>query len=440
MTHRKFEARGLAVPSGRISRLARFGTMATGIAGGMLVDGARHLARGEKPRASDLLLTPANAMRVTRQLAHLRGAAMKIGQLMSMDAGEMLPPELSEILGHLRAEAHYMPEKQLRAVLTLQWGKNWMERFESFPFTPIAAASIGQVHRARTRDGRDLAIKIQYPGVRHSIDSDVNNVASLLKMSGIMPKDIDVVPMLAEAKRQLHEEADYTREGQCLARFGALLEGETAFVVPRLHEDLSTASVLAMDHVSGVPIESLVSADQEVRDRVMRLLIELLFRELFEFRMMQTDPNFANYLYDTTSQRVVLLDFGATREFPEEMTEQFRRLMRAGLDGDRAAVRAACLDIGFFTETTPERYQNGVLDMFALSMEPIRNGGVYDFSNSDVAMEMRDMGMALGAEREFFHIPPMDTLFLQRKFGGVYMLASRLKARVDVRAAMEAHL
>ncbi|KAA5607425.1 AarF/ABC1/UbiB kinase family protein [Roseospira marina] len=434
------KSRARTVPSGRLERVARFGGLASGIAGTMAWNGARQMASGTRPQARDLLLTPANARRVADQLAHMRGAAMKVGQLISMDAGDMLPPELAEILGRLRSDAHFMPGSQLKTVLTKAWGATWLKRFAKFDTRPIAAASIGQVHRARTVDGRDLAIKVQYPGVRRSIDSDVNNVATLMRLSGVMPKTLDITPMLDEAKRQLHEEADYAREGHYLQRFGALLADAPEFVVPRLYTDLTTTDVLAMDYVEGVAIDTLATAPQATRDRVMAQLIGLVFRELFAFRMMQTDPNFANYRYQPESGRIVLLDFGASREFAPGMATQFRRLLNAGLDGDRAAIRATLLDIGFFAEATAAHHQDSMVDMFELSMEPLRRPGAFDFANNDLALRMRDAGMALGHDRDFWHIPPMDTLFMQRKFSGFYFLASRLKARVDLRGIVEPYL
>jgi predicted unusual protein kinase regulating ubiquinone biosynthesis (AarF/ABC1/UbiB family) len=181
-----FDQSTMAVPSGRGSRLARLGWMATGIAGSMMAEGARQLAQGNRPKMSSLLLTPANARRVADQLAKLRGAAMKVGQLVSMETGDLLPPVLAEILARLRSDARAMPKSQVTSVLEASWGKGWERQFKHFSYTPLAAASIGQVHRAQTRDGRDLAIKIQYPGVRESIDSDVDNVAGLLRLSGLL--------------------------------------------------------------------------------------------------------------------------------------------------------------------------------------------------------------------------------------------------------------
>ncbi len=159
------DSRYRKVPSARLSRLASFGQLAGGIAGGMLAEGARRLAAGERPQLSDMLLTPGNAMRLTEQLSRLRGAAMKLGQMISLDAGDLLPAELTAILSRLRDSAHYMPPSQLNQVLIGEWGKDWRKRFTRFEATPIAAASIGQVHRATLPDGRLVAIKVQYPGL-----------------------------------------------------------------------------------------------------------------------------------------------------------------------------------------------------------------------------------------------------------------------------------
>lgn len=424
----------MAVPSGRASRLVRLGWMATGIAGGMLAEGARQLAQGNRPKARDLLLTPANARRMADQLAKLRGAAMKVGQLLSMESGDLLPPVLSDILSRLRSDARSMPKAQVVAVLDASWGKGWEAQFSHFSFTPLAAASIGQVHRAQTRDGRDLAIKIQYPGVRESIDSDVDNVAGLLRMSGLLPKAVDIKPLLHDAKRQLHDESDYLKEGSYLQRFGDLLADTPAYVLPRLHSDLTTRSVLAMDYVAGEPIESLMNAPQAVRDHVMKLLFELLLREVFEFRLVQTDPNFANYRYDPRTGQLILLDFGATRAYKASMANHFKQLVKGAMLQDRAAMRAACLAIGYVEDATHERHIRAVLDIGAKALEPFCQEGGYDFGTSDLPEQVRSGVIALGMDKAFWTVPPTEAMLLERKFGGLYLLAIRLKAQVNVHA------
>lgn len=419
-----------AVPDGRWSRLARLGSLAGGVAGNMLAEGAKQFAQGKRPKMNDLLLTPANARRVTGQLAQLRGAAMKVGQLLSMDAGELLPPELAEILSRLRADAIPMPMSQVVAVLNNNWGEGWDRHFQQFSFTPMAAASIGQVHFGQCKDGRHLAIKIQYPGVRRSIESDVDNVASLLRVSGLLPRSLDIKPLLDDAKRQLHDEADYRREGACMMQFAGLLADSDEFMLPEMHDDLTTENILAMTRLDGVALDSLTHLDQGERNRIVSQLFRLLFREIFEFKLIQTDPNFANYQYAAESQRVILLDFGATRAYGEGMVAAYRRLMRGGIAGDRAGMNWAAEDIGYFQADIKEHQREQVLDIFVLACEPLRHSGLYDFGNTDLAARIRDAGMVLGRDRDFWHTPPADTLFLHRKLGGLYLLAAKLKARI----------
>jgi predicted unusual protein kinase regulating ubiquinone biosynthesis (AarF/ABC1/UbiB family) len=421
-----------AVPSGRWSRMARLGSLAGGVAGNMLAEGARQFAQGKRPTINELLLTPANARRITDQLAQLRGAAMKVGQLMSMDAGDLLPPELAEILARLRADASPMPMSQVVSVLNANWGEGWDRHFQQFSFTPVAAASIGQVHLAQTKDGQRLAIKIQYPGVRQSINSDVDNVATLLRLSGLLPKSLDIAPLMAEAKQQLHHEADYLREGAYMGEYGALLRHAGEFSLPQMHTALTTQNILVMTRMDGVPVESLSDAPQAERDRVIALLFHLLFREIFEFRLIQTDPNFANYRYDSDSRQLILLDFGATRSYQTTMIEHYRQLMHGATTGNRPAMNAAAQAIGYFQADISDAQRNLVLDIFALACEPLRHEGEYDFGRSDLAKRIRDAGMILGMDRDFWHTPPADTLFLHRKLGGLYLLAARLKARVNV--------
>lgn len=427
------------VPSGRASRLGAFGKLAGGVAGGLLGEGARMLARGERPRVRDLLLTPTNARRLTDQLSHLRGAAMKMGQMISMDAGDMLPPELAEILGTLRSQAHRMPPRQLRDVLDAEWGAGWRGRFERFNATPIAAASIGQVHRAVLPDGQEIAIKVQYPGVRESIDSDVDNVATLLRISGLVPKELDLAPLLEEAKRQLHEEADYLREASQVKRYGDLLEGDARFLVPGALDELTTPRVLAMEFVEGRPIEALEAEPQALRDRAMTDLIALVLREMFEFGVMQTDPNFANYRFQPDTGQLVLLDFGATRDVAPQVAQAYRRLLSAGLAQDRDAVRAAAVAAGFIGPGVLENHAALLDRMIDIVIAEMHRDGPFDFGDRAFVGVLRDQGMQMAADRATWHIPPIETLFVQRKISGTALLAARLKARVDVRGLARPH-
>jgi hypothetical protein len=256
----------------------------------------------------------------------------------------------------------------------------------------------------------------------------------------LLPPGLDLAPLLKEAKSQLHAEADYLREGAYLRRYGVLLASESDVVLPEMHATLTTENVLAMSYVEGVPIESLTDAPRAERDRIARLLFNLLFRELFEFRLVQTDPNFANYRYDTTSRRLILLDFGATRVYPVAMVDAYRRLMAGAIADDRSAMSAAATDIGYFQAGIHERQRRAVLDVFALACEPLRHVGDYDFGRTDLAARLRAAGLALSTKEGAWHTPPADALFLHRKLAGLYLLAARLRARVDVRALVQRHL
>lgn len=414
------------------------GGLATGIAGGVAVGGAQALVRGERPRFAHLVLTPGNVTRIADRLSEMRGAAMKLGQLLSMETGDMLPPELADILARLRADAHFMPPRQLKTVLERSYGTAFRRLFQSFDTTPMAAASIGQVHRATAADGAALAVKLQYPGVRSAIDSDLDNAAALIRWSGLVPDALDLTPLMAEARAQLHEEADYQRESAYLARFAALLEDDPRFVVPTHRPDLSGPDALAMSFEPAQPIESLAEAPADVRDRAVTALIELTLRELFEFRLMQTDPNFANYRWRPESEQIVLLDFGASREIAPDVADGHLSLLRAGVARDRDGTLAALERLGFIKPDLALHHRETILEMAEMGFDTL--GNPFDFAGNTLADRIRRRGMEIGSERELWHIPPAETLFLQRKVGGLYLLATRIGARVDLPAVIARYL
>jgi predicted unusual protein kinase regulating ubiquinone biosynthesis (AarF/ABC1/UbiB family) len=429
------------VPAGRVERLAHLGLLAAGLAAGGLVEGARRAfgAGASAAATASALLSPGNAERLARRLSQMRGAAMKLGQLLSLESADILPPEFAEALAALRASADTMPASQLRRVLGREYGRGWEARFARFELEPIAAASIGQVHAVRTPDGRELALKIQYPGVARSIDSDVDNVAALLHMARILPVEIDVSGIVAEAKRQLRQEADYLAEAASLRRYRALVADEPGLWVPGVHDDLTTRRVLAMDFARGLPIEELggEGTPQARRDALGTLLQRLMFREIFEFRFVQTDPNFANYLVEPESGRLLLLDFGATREYDARFVAHYADLCRGVIAGDRRAVLDAAVAIGYLRQDDPAERLRAAVDLMFLVCEPLKHVGRYDFARSTLAARARDAGFDLAFRQGFLRAPPAETVFLHRKLVGTFLLSARIRARVDVRALIE---
>ena len=431
-----------AVPSSRLSRIGRLGSLAGRIAGNVVSQGAGQLLKGEKPALSSLLLTPKNISNIADQLASMRGAAMKLGQLISMDAGDFLPEELAVILGRLRDDADPMPKDQLIVTLNQSWGEKWQDDLLYFSFAPIAAASIGQVHKVITMDGRMLAVKVQYPGVKKSIDSDVDNVATLIKLTGLVPKSLDINPLLQEAKTQLHQEADYVREADMLNRYRALVEStdiqnkrSNAFVIPQTFAPLTTSTVLAMDFIEAQDLDALLNEPQDVRDAVMTALMTLFFNEIFHFKLLQSDPNLANYQFKPDTKEIVLLDFGATRDVPDAISAQYQALLNSAAANDRAMMQQAAFRIGLIDESHSQTQVDAVINIGMEACEAIRCEGAYDFGQSDLIARLHEKGMALTMEHNFWHTPPVDALFIHRKLGGLFLLAKRLKAKVDMRKA-----
>jgi predicted unusual protein kinase regulating ubiquinone biosynthesis (AarF/ABC1/UbiB family) len=425
------------VPESRAQRLSQIGLLAGGLALGGAAEAFRRLG-GVAPSAGHILLSGANGRRLANSLASMRGAAMKLGQLLSLEADDLLSAEVAEALAQLRDNADAMPREQLLEVMARVYGDDWRARFRDFEEEPIAAASIGQVHAARSLDGHELAVKVQYPGVASSIDSDIDNLATAFRLARILPGELDFDPLVAEAKRQLRNEADYEMEAGHLRRYGELMADEPEVVVPQVHEHLSTPLVLAMGRLRGVPLEDLCSPeyDQSERDSAAALLLRLALREIIEFGFVQSDPNFANYMR-LDDGRIGLLDLGAGYELPGWLVEGYAALFLAAIDDDYDGLCEATRRIGFVSDEDGDAAQKAVGELVWLATEPFRASTSYDFESSNLAARARSAGTALVLEHGHLRPPPPQALYVQRKLGGTFLLCMRLRARVDARSLVE---
>jgi len=235
-----------------------------------------------------------------------------------------------------------------------------------------------------------------------------------------------------EAKRQLHEEADYLREAEQMRRYGAMLAGEEMFVVPAPVEELTGPGVLTMDFIASRPIDTLAEAPQDVRDRVMGAMLDLVLRELFTFGFMQTDPNFANYRWQPETGRIVLLDFGAARSVPAETQAAYARMMHAGLAGDPAELKRRICEVGFASEEQIARHGDAFEGVIGVILDHVNKDAIFDFADRSFVAKLRDFGEPVAQDRDTWHLPPMDTLFVQRKVSGTALLAVRMKARLPL--------
>lgn len=427
--------RAAPVPKSRTSRLIKLGGLATRVAGNVVTEGSKRWVKGEKLALSELLLTQKNLTQVADKLARMRGAAMKLGQLLSMDAGTLLPAELAAVLARLQAQGMVMPKTQLLGALESGWGEEWMEQFSYFSFEPVAAASIGQVHKARLVDGAELAVKVQFPGIAQSIDSDIDNVISLLRLSALIPRTLDLDELIAEARRQLHLEADYLSEAAHINQYSEALKtfaSRKQLLMPRCYERLTRRNILAMSYVEAEPLGSWLARNPQDASRVLALMLELFFAELLRFNLMQTDPNPANYQIQPDTRQLVLLDFGAVRGFNSIFVQRYKHAIDMAVSQSRDDLQLALEALGFFAQGAEVANRDVVLDIFMLAAEPLRAAGKYDFGASNLSQRIQQRGMSVSRDPNAWHTPPADVLFLHRKMAGMYLLAAKYEAKVDV--------
>ncbi|KAM9358615.1 atypical kinase COQ8B, mitochondrial isoform 2-T2 [Symphorus nematophorus] len=429
-------ARERKVPATRISRLVNFGGLAVGLGIGAIAEVAKQSLggkqKGEKGALLDSpLLSEANAERVVNTLCKVRGAALKIGQMLSIQDNSFINPQLQKIFERVRQSADFMPAWQMSKVLEEDLGPGWREKLLSFEEKPFAAASIGQVHHGVLKDGREIAIKIQYPGVAESIHSDINNLMSVLKMSVVLPEGLFADSSLEVLQRELAWECDYKREAECAKKFRSLLEGDEYFQVPEVIDELSGRRVLAMELVQGVPLDRCVDLDQETRNQISFNILQLCLRELFEFRFMQTDPNWANFFYNSDTNKVVLLDFGACRGYPESFTDDYIQVVHAASVGDRATVLQKSKDLKFLTGFEAKAFKEAHVEAVMILGEAFASSEPFDFGTQSTTQRIQSLIPVMLRHR--LTPPPEETYSLHRKMAGSFLICSKLNARIPCR-------
>ncbi len=347
----------------------------------------------------------------------------------------MLPAPMNEVLQRVQDSADYMPGSQRNQVLSSNLGPNWRDLFSSFDELPMAAASIGQVHGAVLKStGQRVAVKVQYPGVADSIDSDLNNLAILLTASKLLPKGLYLDKTIANARVELAWECDYVREAECGKRFQSLLRDEQdVFVVPSIIDEASSHQVLTMERMEGLGVTKIQNLNQDQKDWIGTQILRLCLREITEFKFMQTDPNWTNFLFNASTKKLELLDFGASRDFPDTFIQPYIQILVAAARGDRAACRDLSIQLGYLTGHESRAMLDAHIASVMTLAEPFRDSSpeTYHFSDQTITQRVRDLIPVMVRER--LAPPPEETYSLHRKLSGAFLLCARLGSRVRCR-------
>jgi len=428
------------VPSTRVERLASFGGLAASLAIGTVSDATKSALGLKNPGQSENqlshpLLNESNMNKIVETLCKVRGAALKLGQMLSIQDESVINPKLLEVFDRVRQSADFMPFKQIEGVLINEFGNDWRSKLKSFDEKPFAAASIGQVHRAVLHDGTEVAMKIQYPGVADSINSDIDNLVTLLKFWNFFPEQFYIDKFIDVTRVELAWECDYEREAKYSEEFRLRLKDEEIYGVPKIFKDLCGKRVITSELITGVTIDKVAELDQDTRNYVSAAILRLVLRELFEFKTMQTDPNWANFFYNEKQAKLWLLDFGATRTYSDEFVDSYIEVVKSAADGDREKVLDLSLTLGFLTGLEPQVMKDAHVDAIMILGEPFATEGTFDFKQQSTSNRIMKIIPTFLKHR--LTPPPEESYSLHRKLSGAFLISTKLKAEYACKAMFD---
>ena len=410
-----------------------------GVAAGVVGHELKHqvssrLSAREKAGIAELKTRIEQAKVMAAGFGRLKGAFMKAGQLISIDASDLLPPEAIEILSKLQGQAEPIDFAIMRGVLERELGAEKLANITQLDETSVASASIGQVYRAQAF-GSPVAIKVQYPGISESIDTDIDLLEKLGKgWLTVSRSKIDASGTFEELRSMLKLEADYTRERHYLEKFGQLLADDPRFDVPRSVPELCTERVLTMSWAAGTPLSDWIKSAPplEERSQLARTALDLYCLEFFRWGIVQTDPNFGNFLIRDNPRQIVLLDFGATIEYEDEFRVGYVELLRAVATGDRSRIAEQGVAFGLIDVRESRETRDFFVDMLLSAAEPFeRARQPFVFRNADYAARSSQVVRRFVTALEFSP-PPRRLIFLHRKLGGLFQLLKRLDVTLDL--------
>ncbi len=392
------------------------------------------------------------------EIGKLKGSIVKIGQMMALYGEHFLPEEVTQALNTLNNQTVALAWPAIKTQLQQQLGSKLDDL--TIDHEPLGTASLAQVHRAtRKSDGMELVLKIQYPGVAEAIDSDMSLFKNMLKLTRIVPQTREFDQWFDEVREMMHREVNYQIEADTTRRFAARLKDDPRYIVPTIINEYCSDRVLCMTFERGVPINSpvMLSLPQERRNQLGEASLEIAVREIFEWGEMQTDPNFGNYLVrlgngTDVHDKIILLDFGAIRQFDQHLLSVARNLIQAGYHHDSDMMVKAMTGYEFF-DSIPQSIKPDMAKVFLLATEafssPLNNqelpAGImdehnrYDWKKSQLHSRVMQQASRSMASR-YFSVPPKEFMFISRKFIGAYTFMTVIDAKTNVRAMIKHHL
>jgi len=429
MTERK------QLTSGRARRAIKIGGLASQVGSSYLWTTLRkQFLSADAGRRELLDVHIRNARRIVESSKELRGAFMKLIQMLSM-RHDILPDEALEVLKLTQSNVPPMDYRMIAEQVRRELGKKPEQLFSSFEQRAFAAASLGQVHRARLRNGEEVAVKIQYPGVEDTVEQDLRNLKLLLQAiktiaHDMMRQKIETRQLYDELEERLREELDYVREARNLVVFGRMLADDPEVMIPRVVPELSSRRVLTMTYLDGYPLADVLApgVDRELKDWVARKYYALVWRQILEFGMLHTDPHPGNYLV-TYHPRLGILDFGSIRSFTEPVRQAHLRLARALLDNDDRAMGRAMVALGYLE---PRQDTAPMVRILHILFEPLSSDRVYNPADYDSLGKAAAVGEIALANR-LYRSPPHG-VFLLRELIGLEGIIRQLGCVTNYRA------
>jgi predicted unusual protein kinase regulating ubiquinone biosynthesis (AarF/ABC1/UbiB family) len=403
------------------------GRVGASVAGSRLLDMTRSDVSKQLHRTENLVR---NATRIVQTLGEMKGAAMKVGQMLSLHEG-LLPPEVSDVLRSLQKEAPKVPSEVMEYEIRGALG-NFDDLFESMESEAFAAASIGQVHRGKLRDGRPVAVKIQYPLIDEIVKADLKSLRVLLQSLFSLVSEADFRPVWSEVRDRLLEELDYTHEAANTERMIALHANVPEIVIPPVVHEATTKNILTMELMAGISPQEACSDryEQELKNRWGAVLFEFMLRGMLEHRFLHADPNLANFAF-LPDGRVIVYDLGCVKRIPDGIAGGYARLIRAGAEGRKDDIPDILLDIGVYRENKDGRVALplGLIDpYFDLFAEILHEDPPYVFGDSeDLYRQLMALGFSHWTEATDIRFPE-DIVFIDRALAGHFGNLNRLRA------------